>query len=106
MTRYTNFGRKRTYVQAGFDNDPQPQSAPEKTVSAVQDAGTSGEGASEPEKKKRKRIRGKKPKVDGEGADAGVSRGGQDGEGGQSSQNGRRSHDRPNKGKKFQPKGP
>ncbi|KAI0663034.1 hypothetical protein C8Q70DRAFT_955538 [Cubamyces menziesii] len=104
MTRYTNFGRKRTYVQAGFDNDPQPESAPEKTVSAVQDAGTSGEGASEPEKKKRKRIRGKKPKVDGEGADAGVSRGGQDGEGGQSSQNGRRSHDRPNKGKKFQTK--
>ena len=88
MTRYTNFGRKRTYVEAGFDNDPKPEPAPEKTVSAVQDAAPSGEGASEPEKKKRKRIRGKKPKVPGDGADAGGQQDRVDGQEGQSSQNG------------------
>lgn len=59
MTRYTNFARKRTYVQAGFDNEPQAQ--PDTTD--PQSANTSGETGQEREAKKRKQARSRKAKL-------------------------------------------
>ncbi|KAI9001181.1 hypothetical protein BD414DRAFT_473869 [Trametes punicea] len=59
MTRYTNFGRKRTYVQAGFDNDPKPEPEPDRIEDTAVPA---SDGTSEPLKKERKQIRLKKPK--------------------------------------------
>lgn len=64
MTRYTNVGRKRTYVQAGFGNDHDtedfsgPSSAPQDLPETSQAAGTA---STEQPKKKRKRGKPKKP---------------------------------------------
>ena len=59
MTRYTNFARKRTYVQAGFSDElvADAESAPAPTDDA-QDAPSSSPT------KKRKRIRSKKTKFE------------------------------------------
>lgn len=63
MTRVTNFGRKRTHVQAGFNNttDSAPVADPEPaatTTTAIPESGEPGE----PPAKKRKRKRGKSVK--------------------------------------------
>ena len=78
MTRVTNFGRKRTYVQAGFDNEPQVQTASNDTSTQDQDASASQEIGHEPETKKRKRVRSKKTKFSDADATAadGQSKGG------------------------------
>lgn len=60
MTRYTNFARKRAYVQAGFDNEPKPAEMHENALTAT--PAPSGDAAIEPETKKRKRGRSKKTK--------------------------------------------
>ncbi|KDQ55812.1 hypothetical protein JAAARDRAFT_59778 [Jaapia argillacea MUCL 33604] len=75
MTRYTNFGYKRKYLDAGFDQD-QPQElteattlqppsdhadAPPTTLQDVENYNGGEDGA--PPKKKRKRINKKKKKV-------------------------------------------
>ncbi|TBU32132.1 hypothetical protein BD311DRAFT_751359 [Dichomitus squalens] len=62
MTRVTNFGRKRTYVQAGFDNELETQE-PSSTSAGGQQADASGKTSQDPETKKRKRIRSKKTKL-------------------------------------------
>ncbi|KAI0771851.1 hypothetical protein BD413DRAFT_546569 [Trametes elegans] len=84
MTRYTNFARKRTYVEAGFNNEPQPQ-PDENHVEPTPDAGAPAEGGSESEKKKKKRIRGKKPKHVVENVEGGAEQE-DDGAAGESSQ--------------------
>ncbi|RDX53127.1 hypothetical protein OH76DRAFT_1376358 [Lentinus brumalis] len=62
MTRYTNFARKRTYVQAGFDNEPQTETQKEPANTSTEVADPAGEGAAESETKKRKRVRARKNK--------------------------------------------
>ena len=72
MTRVTNFGLKRTYVEAGFNYDTQVTD-PNKNVpepmegnSMANECGTAGEPAGvQPPRKKRKRT--KKSKRDGRG---------------------------------------
>ncbi|KAF8070055.1 hypothetical protein FPV67DRAFT_998730 [Lyophyllum atratum] len=57
MTRITNFGRKRTYLEAGFSNDPQGD--PSKSNAAIERS-AQVEGGGEinaPPKKKRKRTK-------------------------------------------------
>ena len=76
MTRYTNFARKRTYVQAGFNNE----SKEEAEVAPVTAADPSGDATAEPEKKKRKRGNSKKTKLSDEANPALTSR--EDGDGG------------------------
>lgn len=83
MTRYTNFARKRTYVQAGFDSEPQTQ----PDSANLQPTSTSGETGLEPEAKKRKRAGSRKTKFsDPDATAAGVNQaegdGVGDGEGG------------------------
>ncbi|KAM6491838.1 zinc knuckle family protein [Amanita muscaria] len=56
MTRITNFGIKRTYVQAGVSDDDEAEKGKEKTPSVAGDS-------SGPPKKRRKRDRKKKPKM-------------------------------------------
>lgn len=105
MTRVTNFGRKRTYLQAGFGTSEElPQQSEDQNVAITnhaQEATVGGESASadvegEPPKKKRKRIRKKKPRADAEastgkegdgegvvaGGAIGQNQGDKDGEGG------------------------
>ncbi|KAI0370291.1 hypothetical protein BV20DRAFT_966964 [Pilatotrama ljubarskyi] len=111
MTRYTNFARKRTYLQAGFNNDPEPEAAPENAPAPApaQDSTVAAEQASEPEKKKRKRIRSKKPKTTSSSADATESQDGEpakdDGGEGESSSQGavknRKLGDKAKQGSKF-----
>ncbi|KAI0829434.1 hypothetical protein BC628DRAFT_1360507 [Trametes gibbosa] len=63
MTRYTNFARKRTFVEAGFnDQEPQPVSQAPNIVSSKNAVAPLEAASSEPELKKKKRIRAKKPK--------------------------------------------
>lgn len=82
MTRYTNFGRKRTYVEAGFgihDNDrseerdatpkdaeatPKESKAPEKRkkVKLVDAHEDSGDADSQPSTSTKKTRKGGKPK--------------------------------------------
>ena len=76
MTRYTNFARKRTYVQAGFNNE----SKEEAEVAPVTAADPAGDATAEPEKKKRKRGNSKKTKLSDEANPAPTSR--EDGDGG------------------------
>ena len=76
MTRYTNFARKRTYVQAGFNNEPKE----EAEVAPVTTADPSGDATAEPEKKKRKRGDSKKTKLSDGANPAPTSR--EDGDGG------------------------
>jgi zinc finger CCHC domain-containing protein 9 len=64
MTRVTNFGRKRTYVAAGFASEPQ-ESIPQESHNAV-DIGDKQETNQPPPKKKRKRT--KMSKRDGNAA--------------------------------------
>lgn len=63
MTRITNFGRKRTFVEAGFDKEPEEEIAlvPEipDTIDAI--VTPTADIADQPPKKKRKRT--KKPKL-------------------------------------------
>ena len=65
MTRFTNIGRKRTYVEAGFTtgdvntDDPTENSTADQSAPPVE---VSTNPSSEAPKKKRKRNRGKKPK--------------------------------------------
>ncbi len=75
MTRYTNFARKRTYIQSN-----EPQGEPEVAFDPVPVANSSGDGAAQPAKKKRKRGWSNKTKPantgdqaapQGEGADEG-----------------------------------
>ena len=66
MTRVTNFGRKRTYVAAGFASEPQEStSTPQESHNAV-DIGDKQETDQPPPKKKRKRT--KMSKRDGNAA--------------------------------------
>ncbi|RPD61939.1 hypothetical protein L226DRAFT_508810 [Lentinus tigrinus ALCF2SS1-7] len=61
MTRYTNFARKRTYVEAGFDTETHTE---EKHGNAsTHNPDPSGEATTETETKKRKRVRSKKTKI-------------------------------------------
>ena len=87
MTRATNFGRKRTYVQAGFTeheashsaavDTPQPESSPIalKTNNLIGNEPTQDAAAAPPPKKKRKRT--PKSKRDGyaaqRAAEAGIT---------------------------------
>ena len=57
MTRVTNFGLKRTYLEAGFSNDETPSketAGQEKPSTGIHDPTASSEAA--PPKKKRKRT--------------------------------------------------
>ncbi|KAH7923147.1 hypothetical protein BV22DRAFT_1015989 [Leucogyrophana mollusca] len=79
MTRITNFGRKRSYVEAGFAGEPTPEeisqnSEPSReTDAAHKEALNSAEATPAPPKKKRKRS--KKPKGSGvEDKDTGASK--------------------------------
>jgi zinc finger CCHC domain-containing protein 9 len=58
MTRITDFGRKRTYVDAGFASEPLPDPAPSAPPSAPPPAPAAApdEAAEKPAKKKRKRT--------------------------------------------------
>ncbi|KAF9227160.1 hypothetical protein BS17DRAFT_450127 [Gyrodon lividus] len=67
MTRITNFGRKRKYVEAGFATEPSSTSnqLPASELKTLDDVSLPAQGDSLPPKKKRKRM--KKPKaVDGD----------------------------------------
>lgn len=112
MTRVTNFGRKRTYLQAGFDTGSGTELvAQSKDVGAraPNTEGTevvAGERASatvvdeEPPKKKRKRIRKKKPKSTpgkGDDQDAIGESGGGDGDGDGDGDKERKDPDAPSK---------
>ncbi|KAL7282108.1 hypothetical protein ACG7TL_003577 [Trametes sanguinea] len=103
MTRYTNFGRKRTYVEAGFNNDPQPEPEPAPAPEKIENTAAAAEGTSEPEKKKRKRIRGKKPKLAAETLEGQDDRDGTGEAPGQARSNEGESRDRFKGGKKFRP---
>ncbi|KAI1792930.1 hypothetical protein LXA43DRAFT_886753 [Ganoderma leucocontextum] len=99
MTRYTNFARRQTYVQAGFDNEPQAK----PDIANPEPKSTSGETSQEPEAKKRKRLRSRKTKfsdVDVTAAGGNQTEGdaADDGEGEEPS-------DRPSKKAKFGDKG-
>ncbi|KAA1471751.1 hypothetical protein DENSPDRAFT_837812 [Dentipellis sp. KUC8613] len=81
MTRYTNLGRKRTYVEAGFNyHEPDTEAGastsaqPEEHMIAgdIQD-GTAAGG--EPQKAKRKRNRKGKGKAKAEGAEGEIQKG-------------------------------
>ncbi|KAI0676848.1 hypothetical protein C8Q78DRAFT_1149198 [Trametes maxima] len=101
MTRYTNFACKRTYVQAGF-NDTEPEATQGSIVDGPShEIGASVEPPSEPEKKKRKRIRAKKSKHTAEdvGAAERHAAGEDDAEVGEET---RKSGDGLKKGRKFE----
>ena len=51
MTRYTNIGRKRTFLQAGFDDNDEPNT--------IQDAIIETQAVATPAQKKRKRSKKK-----------------------------------------------
>ena len=66
MTRYTNLGRKRTYLEAGFSND-NAELTPGDVRNKSADDNTDGELESQPSQppaKKQKRVRQKKSKKD------------------------------------------
>ncbi|KAH7913282.1 hypothetical protein BJ138DRAFT_657062 [Hygrophoropsis aurantiaca] len=69
MTRITNFGRKRTYVEAGFSAEAAADSElardvePSQETTSTHRAADPTDSTSDPSKKKRKRT--KKPKADG-----------------------------------------
>ncbi|PIL36757.1 hypothetical protein GSI_00446 [Ganoderma sinense ZZ0214-1] len=101
MTRFTNFARKRTYVQAGFDSEPQTQA----DAADFQPTSIREEGDREPQAKKRKRVRSRKTKFsDGDVSAAGVIQN----EGdvlGERAGEGEGPSDRSSKGAKFGDKG-
>lgn len=102
MTRFTNFARKRTYVQAGFDSEPQTQ----LDDANLQPTSTSGETGLEPEAKKRKRVRSRKPKFsDTNVTVAGVNQDKGDGAGEGEGGAGEVPSERPSKKGKFGDKG-
>jgi zinc finger CCHC domain-containing protein 9 len=75
MTRITNFGRKRTYVEAGFNTDPvaessvnEPSAVENVEVTPKEDSMT----VDAPPKKKRKRSKKPKPQADEDGGANGV----------------------------------
>jgi hypothetical protein len=75
MTRITNFGRKRTYVEAGFNTDPVVGRSvyyePEAMATSKKDSVT----VDAPPKKKRKRTKKPKPQADEDGgADDAIDR--------------------------------
>ena len=83
MTRYTNVGRKRTYVQAGFGNDHDTEdfSGPSSAPQDLPEISQAAAGSSSTEQPKNKRKRGKPKKsentaavdpVGGEGATDGA----------------------------------
>ena len=107
MTRVTNFGRKRTYVQAGFDNEPQASTASNDTSTQNQDANAPQYIGDEPETKKRKRVRSKKTKfadADATAAD-GQSKGGDMAEGEEGAERDGEAAERRSKKSKFGDKG-
>ncbi|KAG5641271.1 hypothetical protein DXG03_005594 [Asterophora parasitica] len=57
MTRITNFGRKRTYVEAGFSNNPSNDPGKATTTPPTTSDGTEPEGEVASPKKKRKRTK-------------------------------------------------
>jgi len=67
MTRVTNFGRKRTYLEAGFGSADQPEDVTALSPSGQDVVGPdissqkSSNADGEPPEKKRKRIRKKRP---------------------------------------------
>jgi zinc finger CCHC domain-containing protein 9 len=71
MTRFTNFGRKRTYVEAGFKNDHDQNTVGE--LPSVEDIGIAST-ADVPSKKRRKNA--KKSKAQGEIVSSGSPNGG------------------------------
>ncbi|KAF9241848.1 hypothetical protein BU15DRAFT_73187 [Melanogaster broomeanus] len=88
MTRITNFGRKRNYVEAGFASEPFSTSNQHPTCEpkSVNDVSPSTQGDSTPAKKKRKRTKKPKAVVDderqpGDSKPAGETSGGGKGEG-------------------------
>ena len=98
MTRYTNFARKRTYVEAGFNHEneaSEPASAP---TPAVDNADVPENDASSSEPKKRKRIRSKKTKFDD--PNAGDGNGDAKGDDGDGEENSERQNKRANSGDK------
>ncbi|KAI0637792.1 hypothetical protein C8Q77DRAFT_1087895 [Trametes polyzona] len=103
MTRYTNFARKRTYVQAGFNDQPEPGPEPHPTPSgSTENAPASTEAtASEPEKKKRKRIRSKKAKTASDDQPQSGEQAQGDGEGAQADAKSEEPKSKGPKGKKF-----
>ena len=56
MTRVTNFGIKRTYLEAGFSNDETPSKETALTVSSAGIPDPSSSSEAPPPKKKRKRT--------------------------------------------------
>ncbi|KAI0650004.1 hypothetical protein C8Q79DRAFT_941885 [Trametes meyenii] len=99
MTRYTNFARKRTYVQAGFNNTESEAARDNGVNEPSHETKASGEAHPEPEKKKRKRVRAKKPERIH--VDAGVSSGDAEGET-KVGEETRKFADEPKKGRRFE----
>lgn len=70
MTRVTNFGRKRTYLEAGFENTGEDSATQpdvlddSKSPKRVNEGLVEGPGLDDGPPKKKKRIRKKKPKSD------------------------------------------
>ena len=72
MTRYTNIGFKRTYVQAGFDEPIKQPKSPEVPILENVKPDDAAAAAAEPAKKKRKRNRKKKQTTDAGGENAAI----------------------------------
>jgi zinc finger CCHC domain-containing protein 9 len=69
MTRVTNVGRKRNYIEAGFSPDEKPVAEPSgsrKAVSELKDSCTKTGDVDLPPKKKRKRTKRPKSKMGGD----------------------------------------
>ncbi|KAH9943055.1 uncharacterized protein BXZ73DRAFT_40725 [Epithele typhae] len=111
MTRYTNFARKRTYVEAGFDEGLDMDNEPENThtlTKATEDAPEDNSAITEP--KKRKRVRPKKAQTEAADGESSVdvdghAKGGAQGEGARPSKHSK-TGDKRKKEKKFDKRGP
>lgn len=70
MTRVTNFGRKRTYLEAGLSKAPDDvESDPTPDAAEVEQGENETQAVTQPPKKKSKKNK-KKKKVEGEETDA------------------------------------
>ena len=100
MTRYTNFARKRTYVDAGFDH-----ANTNEEIAAAPTLEAPDNNASSSEPKKRKRVRSKKTTFEDSNAE---NPGGREGGEGRAERPNKRSRmgDKHNSGKKFEKRPP
>lgn len=76
MTRYTNLGRKRSYVEAGFETQEPPVApvqSPQAQIGSVDIPEGTVESDPKPPKKKRKRGKSRKGKETAEEGDDGAS---------------------------------